>query len=219
MSLSGSGLLAIWNDIAPQAEAEFAAWHVGEHIPERVGLPGFIAGRRYVAVEAQPKYFNFYEAADAGVFESGAYLARLDDPTPWTKAVVAHFSNTSRTVCDVVASMGQGTGALVLTVRLPAGAAEAVSTEVLAAIAGMPGVVGVHLLRGHVDAVARATAETKLRSGPDERIAGLLLVECVEAASLRAPSSLLDEVLSGFDGVRSGRYRLQYVLTQAELAP
>lgn len=54
----GQGVLAIWNGIAPEAEAEFVAWHVREHIPERVGLPGFLRGRRYVGdAEAHPRYF------------------------------------------------------------------------------------------------------------------------------------------------------------------
>ena len=36
----GKGVLAIWNGIAPEAEEDFVAWHVREHIPERVGLSG-----------------------------------------------------------------------------------------------------------------------------------------------------------------------------------
>ena len=43
MSLLGTGVLAIWNGIDPDAEREFVRWHVEEHIPERVGLPGFLA--------------------------------------------------------------------------------------------------------------------------------------------------------------------------------
>jgi hypothetical protein len=33
MTLIGNGVLAIWNGIAPQAEDDFVAWHVREHIP------------------------------------------------------------------------------------------------------------------------------------------------------------------------------------------
>ena len=61
MPLLGSGVLAIWNGVAPGYEAEFVEWHVKEHIPERVGVPGFLRGRRYVAVDGAPAYFNFYE--------------------------------------------------------------------------------------------------------------------------------------------------------------
>lgn len=219
MALSGSGLLAIWNDIDPAAEAEFAAWHVREHIPERVGLPGFLVGRRYIAVDAQPRYFNFYEAADAGVFESEVYLARLNDPTPWTRAVVAHFRNTSRTICDVVGTRGRGMGAFVLTVQLPAQAGVTADGALLDRLMEQPGVAGAHLLAGHVHAAVRATAETKLRDGADERIGGLLLVEGVDAQALQALAAgeVLTAALADAPDARHGLYRLQYVLTQADL--
>jgi hypothetical protein len=45
------GLLAVWTDIAPEAEAEFNEWYNTEHIPQLVGIPGIISGRRYQAVE------------------------------------------------------------------------------------------------------------------------------------------------------------------------
>lgn len=57
MGLLGKGVLAIWNGIAPEAEEDFVAWHVREHIPERVALSGFLRGRRYVALDGFPKYF------------------------------------------------------------------------------------------------------------------------------------------------------------------
>ena len=89
MSLAGSAVLAIWNGVKAGTDDDFAAWHVREHIPERVGLPGFLRGRRYVAVEGEPRYFNFYETKRIEDLASSAYLARLDDPTPWTREVVA----------------------------------------------------------------------------------------------------------------------------------
>ena len=51
MPLKGSAFLALWNDIEPQRRTEYDAWHTFEHVPERVGIPGFIRGRRYVARE------------------------------------------------------------------------------------------------------------------------------------------------------------------------
>jgi len=61
MPLLGTGVLAIWNGLAPGYDAEFVEWHVKEHIPERVGVPGFLRARRYFAVDGAPAYFNFYE--------------------------------------------------------------------------------------------------------------------------------------------------------------
>src|SRR5258708_31159805 len=118
MALIGHGVLAIWNGIAPAAEQDFVAWHVREHIPERVGLPGFLRGRRYVAVDGHPKYFNFYETETAAALSSPAYRARLNAPTEWTRRVVANFTDTSRTVCDVAFSVGVGEGSFIEAIVL-----------------------------------------------------------------------------------------------------
>jgi len=61
MSLAGKGAVAIWHDIAPEGRAEFYRWHGLEHMPERAGIPGFLRGRRYVAIDEAPEYFNLYE--------------------------------------------------------------------------------------------------------------------------------------------------------------
>jgi hypothetical protein len=61
MALRGTGILAIWNDIAPGGDAEFTDWHTREHVPERIAGPGFLRGRRYSAVSGSPKYFTLYE--------------------------------------------------------------------------------------------------------------------------------------------------------------
>ena len=45
--LSRPGLLAVWNDLAAEDEAEFNAWYVEEHVPERLGIPGVHSARRY----------------------------------------------------------------------------------------------------------------------------------------------------------------------------
>ena len=59
MSLMGSACLAIWNDVEPAREAEYELWHTREHVPERCGVPGILAGRRYVAAEsAHHRYFT-----------------------------------------------------------------------------------------------------------------------------------------------------------------
>ena len=46
MSLAGMGVVAIWHDLAPEAKDEFYEWHNREHMPERVGIPGFRRGRQ-----------------------------------------------------------------------------------------------------------------------------------------------------------------------------
>ena len=120
MPLKGKGVLMFWNGVSG-GDDEFLEWHVKEHIPERVGLPGFERGRRYVAMDGEPAYCNFYEVRDPLVLFSDVYIARLNDPTPWTKAVVSTFVDTMRTICDVTFSGGIGAGAYLETLRFSTG--------------------------------------------------------------------------------------------------
>jgi hypothetical protein len=228
MALIGHGVLAIWNGIKPEAEDDFVAWHVREHIPERVGLPGFLRGRRYVAVEGHPKYFNFYETETAAALSSVAYQARLNAPTDWTKRVVAHFTDTSRTICDVAWSLGVGEAgwveAIVLETTQPAEAFQAAMRARLGdAIVSTPGIVGLHLLKGHVAAGQGDTAEKKLRGVPDKTAGWILLVEAVGPEALGAFRSQTGSDQAMIDcgagaTILRGTYQMQFALTKAELA-
>lgn len=220
MPLLGKGVLAIWNGIDPSAEADFLAWHVSEHIPERVGLGGFLRGRRYVAVDGHPKYFNFYETEQTDTLFSPEYLSRLNAPTPWTRQVVAHFRDTSRTICSVVASLGRGEGGWIETIRL--NSFQKTGREFLSVVAATPGITGVHLLQGLPPATNAPTAELKLRGRPDETVSWILLIEAVEPEiifQLRT-GILNDDQLretEAADPVQRGICRLQFSLTKTDL--
>jgi len=62
MSLLGKAAVAIWQDPPPEARAEYFEWHNREHMLERAGIPGFLRGRRYCAINGQPEFFTLYEA-------------------------------------------------------------------------------------------------------------------------------------------------------------
>ncbi|MEA2817407.1 MAG: hypothetical protein QOI93_5123 [Rhodospirillaceae bacterium] len=228
MALIGHGVLAIWNGIKPEAEDDFVAWHVREHIPERVGLPGFLRGRRYVAVEGHPKYFNFYETETAAALSSVAYQARLNAPTDWTRRVVAHFTDTSRTICDVAWSVGVGEGGWIEAIVLEtATTAETFQAAIRArlgdAITAIPGIVGMHLLKGQLAAAQGDTVEKKLRGVPDKMAAWILLVEAVGSEALGAFRSQTGSDQAMIDcgagaTILRGTYQLQFALTKAELA-
>jgi hypothetical protein len=225
MPLLGRGALTFWHDVDAEAEADFVEWHVREHIPERLGMPGFLRGRRYVALEGAPRFFNFYEAESVGAFTDPTYLARLDDPSPWTRRVVAHFRRTSRTICSVVASLGLGEGGFVETIRLgPAGAPERFGTALAglgATILARPGIVAVHVLQGAPAGAGPASAEKALRGEPDTAEDWVLLIEAVDPAALSAAASETSSAARLLDaGARPnpvrGVYRLQFGLGRAE---
>jgi hypothetical protein len=48
-------------NIPVEIEAEFNDWYTNEHVAERVDLPGFKSAFRFVAADASPKYFAYYE--------------------------------------------------------------------------------------------------------------------------------------------------------------
>jgi hypothetical protein len=168
MSLAGTGAVAIWHDIAPEGREVFYAWHGREHMPERANVPGFLRGRRYVAVEGAPEYFNLYETTSPGVLTGADYLARLNAPTPWTAATVKHFRDVSRSLCTVASSHGEGDGGLVATYRYDvADACATLHRERLRArlpkIACEPGIAGAHLLVADPEGSAIETAEKRAR--------------------------------------------------------
>ena len=73
MALRGSAFLAIWHDIETHGEVEFNDWHTREHMPERVGRPGFEAGRRWVDwSRARHRYFTLYETRTIDVLATSA---------------------------------------------------------------------------------------------------------------------------------------------------
>ena len=91
-------------------------------MPERVGIPGFRRGRRFIAVDAatHPEFFTLYEADTIEVLKGQDYANRLNDPTPATRATTAQFRNTARALARVLESHGPGMGGVMLTLRFDA---------------------------------------------------------------------------------------------------
>src|SRR5665213_2099881 len=170
MSLAGLGTVCIWHDLVPEARDEFQMWHNREHMPERLGIPGFRRGRRYRALAGAPEYFNLYEAESAEVLGGSDYLNRLNAPTEWTKRVVPSFRNVSRSICRVVYSAGVGQGGSMLTQRFDIGAAgragviEALRQRLLPPLVDRKGVAGVHLCVADEPISAIQTTEKKVRA-------------------------------------------------------
>ncbi len=219
--LLGAGAVAIWHDIAPEGRENFYAWHGREHMPERVGIPGFLRGRRYVAIDAGLEFFNLYEAETRAVVSGPDYLARLNDPTPWTLASVKHFRNVARSICEVGATFGKGQGGLITTCCYDvadgeaARHAETMRTGLLSKLAEDEAIAGAHLLTADAEASAVDSAERKAR-GIANRIPRWILL--IEGWGDEAPfadlcrAALDDEKLAatGVAGpIERGLYRLQ----------
>ncbi len=182
MALLGRGAFAAWHDVAEGREAEYDRWQSHEHMAERVGIQGFLRGRRYAAAEAGgPRYFILYETADLGVLTSPAYLERLDNPTAWTREVMPTLRGMNRTLCRVAASSGRGVGHAAQSVRLSprAGASERLGDLLRAELerwAGSPGLVGCSYDAGRAVPTGivslSGSAAAGRRSGPCRRRCG-----------------------------------------------
>jgi hypothetical protein len=167
--LCGQGVVAIWNSIAVAARNDFYEWHMREHMPERVGIPGFKRGRRYRAIDRAtlPEFFTLYEVDTFEVLQAQDYANRLNAPTLWTKRVTTHFGDTSRGLARVLASCGPGPGGSLATIRFTAtDKAEAIDQlliELMPRIARLPMISGAHYCRADAAASDVRTGESKDR--------------------------------------------------------
>lgn len=205
MSLAGEGVVAIWNGIRPEARADFYEWHSREHMPERVAIPGFLRGRRYIALEGEPEYFTLYETETTAVLSGADYLARLNAPTPWTRRVTASFTDTSRSLCRVALSLGPGEGGLMMTWRFDFDPGMQFE-HILRHVAERPGVSGVHLCVADRAASGIDTVEKKGR--PKNAVPGWVMM--VEGFAERAILEAACRELALEAPVERGLYQLQY---------
>jgi hypothetical protein len=93
------GLLLVMMEIDPEAEEEFNRWFDEEHLPERLSCPGFLSGRRYRAVEGEPRYLALYELESPAVLESEAYRA-MAAPSEWTRRIQPRWLRVVRNVYE-----------------------------------------------------------------------------------------------------------------------
>ena len=183
MALLGRGALAICHDIAPEGRELFYAWHGQEHMPERLGIPGFLRGRRYVGIDASLEFFNLYETVDLDVLKGAAYTDRVNNPTPWTRQAVAHFRSVARSICEVDATFGHAQGGLLATLRydVPVRSAhdhrDRVEQDWLPALAAQPGVAGAHLLVADTSSSSASNAEQRARGVANAVPRWILLLE------------------------------------------
>lgn len=212
------GILALWNDCATERETDYERWYMADHLPERVGTPGFRFGRRYLRLEGDRKYFTFYETDSPSVLWSPDYLARLQEPTAWTRRVMPSFRNTIRTVCRKAASFGSALGGHVVTFRVvgegPPGAEleSAIRAEILPDLLRRDGACHAHLWIATGQQTPARTAETDIR-GADEMLSWALIVETTSDESSRTlatdpPLRQRLAALTSAGEVVIGRYRL-----------
>lgn len=224
MALLGRAAMVLSFDVVPDAIAEHDDWHTHEHLPERLSIPGFLRGSRWVAPSGQPRYFVMYEVDELGTLGSAAYLERLNNPTPWTAKMMTHYRGMARGFCNVTSSFGLGIGHAGLLIRFkPAPGKETALREWLVegelpGLPSMPGLASAHFLESAL--TPQSTNEQRIR-GRDSAVDFALLVTGYSAESVATliRTNLREQELErrGTTGLSMGIYQMAYSLTEREL--
>ncbi|MES2944984.1 MAG: hypothetical protein V4772_19125 [Pseudomonadota bacterium] len=135
-----TAFLALWNSISsPALQPEYESWHTFEHVPERVGLPGFVEARRYRShrsvarpeAKSPPDYFTCYWLTDIKALNSPEYTDVFASPTAWSARMRLELRDFFRLPCQLAGSCGQSSASQLATIyfsgdalRLAEGAAK-----------------------------------------------------------------------------------------------
>lgn len=212
------GLLFVACDIEAADEADFNRWYDQEHVEERVRIPGFLSGARYVSLAGGRKYLGLYRTRSLDVFGSAGYRAAFERQTPWSVAQLDRMRQPIRRVCAVRAVTGFGSGSHLAVLPLAPNPA----TDALAAraaetgrrLAAQPGFVQSYLL------VPDPALSTPLpRESTDHRVLQPMLV--IETSGAEAARTAGGTAADALDADPAGTWLLAlgWKLGADELAP
>lgn len=146
------GLLFMAFDFSAAHEDEFHDWYDREHVPERLGVPGFINAERWIDQQNPKVHVATYDLESVGVLASPAYRAvGGDNQTVWTKRVTAMCGRIMRFEGEQLVPGDQaapgGAGGLLVASMTPDPDAEAefndwYDNEHLPNLCAVPGVLG-----------------------------------------------------------------------------
>jgi len=199
---AATGLLSVWNNIDAAHEDEFNAWYQGEHLAERLALPGILSARRYAEIGVARSYAAFYDTDGLGALGSPAYLERLANPTPRTRAIMPRFRNMVRAASAVVSDIGDRSakpGAVLACLELRGPGVSATTLKALdktgLEMTASAAVRRIRLADPNENATRVPNPEAKLRAKPDSLPAPFVLVEGDAEDAVRAASTALGKIL------------------------
>lgn len=149
--MSPKGFLLVIARPPAAMEEEFNAWYDTEHLPERLAVPGFLTGLRYIGTAGTGRYLALYDLERPEVLDTPDY-ARVSGTnfSPWTRRVTGR-SRVYRAAGAQIHPGGALTGrsAFLLLVRfraLPADAGPAVVAGMRAGFDGRRNTIQVRVL-------------------------------------------------------------------------
>src|ERR1051326_2141529 len=93
----------LFSEMVPDAsyEAEFNDWYDREHIPLRMGVPGFHSAQRYV-VPGTRHYLAIYEMESPAVLKTPAYQEVKNHPSERTRWMLRTVGGFTRYIADQI---------------------------------------------------------------------------------------------------------------------
>src|SRR5437879_40553 len=97
------GTSILFSEMVPEAsyEAEFNDWYDREHIPLRMGVPGFHSAQRYV-VPGTRHYLAIYEMESASALKTLAYQEVKNKPSERTQWMLRTVGGFTRYIADQI---------------------------------------------------------------------------------------------------------------------
>jgi hypothetical protein len=224
MPATANAAMLLMFDVVEEAIPEHDDWHTHEHLPERLSIPGFLRGTRWVSPHAQPRYFVMHEVESLATLESQAYLDRLDHPSPWTSRIMPSYRGMTRGLCAITGRSGAGLGPVGLLIRFEprTGHESALRSwlmdDTLPRLVSRRGLGSAHLFERAL--TAPMTTEQRIR-GADGGVAWALFVTGYSEDSV-APLAQADFghdrfAAHGGAGVSEALYRMHYTLTAQDV--
>lgn len=217
--------MAVWGDVVPTVEAEFNEWYHRQHVPERVGMPGWLSGRRYRRVgRGRHRYLAVYEIESLASLDHSAYRHALDHPTDWTRRMMPGFRNFVRAVCRVRLVSGEVFGGWLATVRYEPSddtresIARWLAGDALHGLRERSGITRVHLWEADAGRSLGKTTEQTLRIGGDGHAPFTAVIEGTDRGAVE--SALLEAGIEsglaarGATDIQAGVYQMMFALTR-----
>jgi hypothetical protein len=183
--MRGSGFLAIWSDLSPEDDTDWAHWMMREHSIERVKIEGFLACRIFRALGTKVnRYFILYNLEKPDVIGSSEYLARLDAPTSWSRRIMPRLRNFARAGGQVISAAGIGQGGMIAAIPFDS-EPERVAGALCHELASMDRIAAAAVMMTDLAQTSIQTQEKSMRN-KDDTFTGLLLVEGLDETSVRS---------------------------------
>ena len=193
--MTGTGVLAVWNNRVKESAENYEKWYQTEHLPERLAVPGFARGRRYQAVVGDLEFFTWYEVASPAVLRSEPYKKCLANPTPWTQEMMSGiFVDASRTLCRREVLWGEVFGSAAVAIRFTEAVDAATVRPVIEGLLDPTSLARAELWTSDEQPGEGAMAEEAIR-GPDAKIASCLLLEFLRDPDAQAAADRLKPAL------------------------